>query len=170
MVFARHLAGADDAFIERVNAARDRTVFDDRVNQMSRAADDAEIADPLRARIELRLLAVGHRLTRDHHHRNSGNERAVDTHRALQQAGTRVQQHGLQPSGGQRVARGDIDSERFVPHIQELGTALAPVDLVSHGFPDGRPFGARRGQNVLNSELVECFDYSVAAVKLFFHS
>jgi len=64
---------------------------------------------------------------------------------------------------------GDVDGKCFVPHIQELGTALAPVDLVSHGFPDGRPFGARRRQDVLNSELVECFDYGVAAVELFFH-
>ena len=165
----RHLAGADDAFIERVNAARDRTVFDDRVNQMSRAADDAEIADPLRARIELRLLAVGHRLARDHHHRNSGNERAVDTHRALQQAGTRVQQHSLQPSGGQRVARGDVDGERFVPHIQELGAALFPVNLVGHSFPDRRPFGTRRGQDVFDAELSKCFDQGFAAIELIFH-
>jgi len=40
------------------------------------------------------------------------------------------------------------------------------VDLVSHGFPDGRPFGARRGQDVINSELAACFDYGFAAVEL----
>ena len=82
----------------------------------------------------------------------------MDTHGTLQQAGARVQQHGLHPPGGQRVARRDVDGERFVPHIQELGTVLFPVNLVGHGFPDGRPFGARRGQDVLNSELAECFD------------
>ena len=94
----RQLAGADDAFIERVDAARDRSVFDDRVDQVGRAAWDAEVAYPLGARIELRLLAVGHRLSGDHHHRHSGDKGAVDAHGALQQAGARMQQYA--PASG----------------------------------------------------------------------
>ena len=154
----RQLAGADDAFIEGVDAARDRSVFGDRVDQVGRAAWDAEVAYPLGTRIELRLLAVGHRLTGDHHHRNAGDKGAVDTHGALQQAGACVQQYGLHPPRGQGVARGHVYGERFVPHIQEFGSLFAPVNLVGHSFPDGRPLRARRGQDVFNSELAECFD------------
>src|SRR5919106_4015969 len=80
-----------------------------------------------------------------------------------------MQQYALHPTGGQRVARGHVDGECFVPHVQKLGAFLAPVDLVGHGFPDGRPFGARRGQDVFNSELAECFDYGAAAVEPVFH-
>ena len=120
----RQLAGADDAFIERVGAARDRGVLDDRIDQAGRAADDAEIVDPLGARIELRLLAVGHRLAGDHHHRDPGDKGAVHAHGALQQAGARMQQHALHLAGGQRVARRDVDGERFVPHVQQFGTSF----------------------------------------------
>jgi hypothetical protein len=43
------------------------------------------------------------------------------------------------------------------------------VNLVGHGFPDGRPFGTRRGQNVFDTELSECFDQGFAAIELIFH-
>ena len=164
----RELAGADDALIERVDAARHRGIFDNGIDQVGRAARDAQVVDPLGARIELRLLAVGHRLSGDHHHGHAGDEGAVDTHGALQQARACMQQHALHPAGGQGVARGHVYGERFVPHIQELGALLTPVDLVGHGFPHGRPFGARRGQDVIDSELAESFDYGFAAVELVF--
>ena len=82
----RELAGTDDALIERVDATRHRGIFDNRIDQVGRAAWDAQVVDPLGARIELRLLAVGHRLSGDHHHGHAGDEGAVDTHGALQQA------------------------------------------------------------------------------------
>ena len=72
-------------------------------------------------------------------------------------------------AGGQCVARGHVYGERFVPHVQKLGAFLTPVDLVGHGFPHGRPFGARGGQDVIDSELAESFDYGFAAVEPVFH-
>jgi hypothetical protein len=82
----------------------------------------------------------------------------MHAHGTLQQAGARVQQHGLHLPRSQRISGGDVDGECFVPDVQQLGTALFSVDLIGHGFPDRRPFGARRGQDVFNSEFAERFD------------
>ena len=40
------------------------------------------------------------------------------------------QHRALHPPGGQGVARCDVHRERLVPHIQQLRTAFAPVDLL----------------------------------------
>jgi hypothetical protein len=71
----RELARTDDALIERVGAARHRGIFDNGIDQVGRAAHDAQVVNPLGARIELWLLAVGHRLSGDHHHGHAGRRR-----------------------------------------------------------------------------------------------
>ena len=152
-----------------MRAAGLRREFDDAVDQIGRAAGNAQIADPLPAGIEFRVFAIGHGFAGDDDHGHAGDARAVDSHRALQQAGSGMQQHALHASGRQRVAGGDVHGQRLVPAIEQPRTVLALADLLGDRFPDRRPFGAGRRQDVFDAQFPECFENRLSAVEPFTH-
>lgn len=82
-------------------------------------------------------------------------QRAVHRHRALQQAGGRVQQHALRAAGDQAVAGGHADGHRLVGEVQVRRRGLAVAVAAGQRLPHRGPFGARRAEDVVGADGVE---------------
>ena len=137
----RHLAGADDLFIEREGARHRPRRFGDVLDKPLDAAD-AQATVPLLLDRQLRIFAECRGFARHHDHWNFGLQRAVHTHAALQKADAGMYQHGLRPAGHQRVTGRHVDGEGLVPAVDKSRT-LAVAGLLPHQrFPHRRPFGA----------------------------
>jgi hypothetical protein len=133
----RHLAGADDALIERVWARHRARPLGHRLDE-ALDASDGETAIPLRLDVEVRVLAQCLRFTRHDHHGYFVLQGAMDAHAPLQHADAGVQQDRLWPAGDQRVARGHIDGESLVPGFDKDRTGPVLDLLARQGLPDGR--------------------------------
>ena len=159
----RKLAGAYDAVVERRNGRRLKRRLDDRFDQALRSADHVQVAIPLRSGVEF-ALAIAKRFPGHHEHGRFHGARAVDRHAALQQARTRMQQHGLHAAGDLRVAGGHGDRERLVTAIQIGRAGCAAFLLARESLPERRPLRARRRNDILDIQAAERFEYGFAAI------
>ena len=159
-----HLPGAHQLFVEGVGAGGLSAPFDEGVNEAVGAADHAEVAVPLTLGIKLGILAVAVGLARADQHGHLAEVGAVDAHATLEQAHTSVEQDGLHLARDPGVAQGHIHGEGFVPAV-DVGWAIHLVYLLAgQGLPYGRPFRPRGGDDVVNAQVAEGFQDSVAAV------
>ena len=143
--------------------------LDHRLDQARGSADHREVGDPLCARIESLLFAVGHRLARDDQHRDAGEPCPLDPHGPLQQARSGMEQNRLHAAGRQGVAGGKVDRQGLVPAVDETGTVGSGLLLVRHRLPYRRPFGARRGEDVVHAEPAARLHERFSAIRFSYH-
>src|SRR5262249_39165305 len=160
--------GADHAFIERMGAGHGARPFRNRLDEALDAAH-GEAAIPLRLDVEGGVFAERLGLARHDHHGHLVLHGAVDAHASLQHTDAGVQQHRLRPSGHQRVAGGHVDRERLVPGLDEGRAGLVVELLTRQRLPDGRPFRARRGHDVVDLELAKRLEDRLAPVEIVLH-
>ncbi len=120
-----------------------------------RSAHDGQVAVPLTAGVLSGSVAVGRRLRGGDHHGDAGQQGSVDGHGALEQAGGRVQEHGLRTAGEQTVAGGHPDCHGLVGEVQVFRCGLAVAVAPGQGFPDRGPFRPRRAEDVVGADGVE---------------
>ena len=161
-------AGADDGLVKRFRSRRLLRPFHDRLQQTLIAADDAEIAIPLRTRIEVGL-AECQRLARHDQHRRFHDARGADRHRALQQARAGVQHHRLHPAGDGGVGVGHGDGDGLMAAVQVGGTGRSVALLPRHRLPERRPFGAGRADDVVDAQIAKRLEDGFAAVMIVRH-
>src|SRR6266851_1094119 len=87
----------------------------------------------------------------------------------LQEAGAGMQQHRLHPPGHLRVAHRHVDGQGLVPAIDVGGTRLLIDLLAGERLPHRRPFGAGRGDDVVEAEAAKRLEDRLAAVAILFH-
>src|SRR5262249_10413486 len=80
-----------------------------------------------------------------------------------------VQQHRLRPAGDQRVAGSHVDGERLVPGLDEGRAGLVVEFLTRQRLPDGRPFRAWGGHDVVDLELAKRLEDRLAPIEIVLH-
>ncbi len=129
-----------------------------------RAADEGEVAVPLRPRVGAVALAVGDRLGGGDKHRRARQQRAVDGVTSLQQTGHRVQEHRREPPLGQPVAGGHRDGERLVCQVVVRRTFRTVTALAGECLPGRCPLRPRRGEDVLDLEGAKRLEQRLATI------
>ena len=80
-----------------------------------------------------------------------------------------MQQHDLHLSRHGGVAKGEIDRQRLVP-AADIGRPVGALDLlVGKRFPYRSPFGARRGDDVIDVEITDGREDRIPAIDIVLH-
>ena len=159
------LPGASHRFVERLSGGDPAAPLGEWLHQTVGAADDAQVAEPLRAGVELGSLPVGGRLAGANQHRHFTLVCAVDAHGSLHYAYAGVQQHGLHPPGHAGVAGGHRHGQGLVPAV-DVGRAGPLFQLLAgQRLPYRGPLGAGGRYDVVNVQVPQGFENGVPAVQ-----
>ena len=158
-------SGAGYRLIQGLRAGDAAAPLGEGFHQTVGPADNAQVAEPLGARVELRRFAIGGRLAGADKHRNFALVGPVNAHRALQHSNTGVEQHRLHPPGHTGVARCHRNGEGFVPAVDVCGAGPLFQLLSGQSLPYRRPLGAGRRDDVVNVQVSQGFENGIAAVQ-----
>lgn len=132
-------------------------------------AADAHPAIPLGLHGHLGVFAEGGGFAGHDDHRQFRLGGAQHRHGAMHEAHARMDHHRLRTARDGRVAHGHVHREGLVPAIDEGGASGALDLLPRHGLPDGAPFRAGGGEDIINIEIAQGLDNSLAAVVIILH-